>query len=131
MTQGTGTVGLRVLVVDDNLDAAESLALLLRLRGHEVRVAFDGSSALAEAEAHRPDVAFLDIDLPDMNGYELARRLRAGPTPTGTRLVALTGHNPDEGPDLARAAGFDVLLVKPVGVEELTAALRAHPGPSP
>jgi CheY-like chemotaxis protein len=69
-------------------------------------------------------VAFLDIDLPDMNGYELARRLRAAPGQSGARLVALTGHTAREGADLALAAGFDVLLIKPVGLEELTAALR-------
>src|SRR5215470_120994 len=127
MTQIPPPVGLRVLVVDDNLDAAEALALLLRLRNHEVHVALDGVNALAEAEAHRPHVAFLDIDLPDMNGYELARRLRAEPGQSGLRLVALTGHTQVEGPNLALAAGFDALLIKPVGLEELTAVLPAPP----
>src|SRR5262245_58115306 len=131
MSQAPPPAPLRVLVVDDNLDAAEALALLLRMRGHDVRVALDGDRALAEAAAYRPHIAFLDIDLPDINGYELARRLRAEPAHAGLRLVALTGHSKED-PSLARAAGFDVLLVKPVAVDELTAVLPpAHPGPSP
>jgi CheY-like chemotaxis protein len=122
------SAGLRVLVVDDNLDAAQALALLLRLRGHDVRVALDGAQALTEAAAHRPHVAFLDIDLPDIDGYELARRLRADPVQAVARLVALTGHTHDEDRRLATAAGFDELLIKPIGLEELTAALPLSGG---
>jgi CheY-like chemotaxis protein len=123
MMQALPPRGLRVLVVDDNADTAEALALLLRLRGHADVVAFDGTQALAEAAAHRPDVAFLDIGLPDLDGYELARRLRADPPQAGARLVALTGYTHDEDRQRAFEAGFDEMLIKPVGPEELTAAL--------
>jgi PAS domain S-box-containing protein len=110
---------MRVLVVDDNVDAADSLALLLRLQGHEVQVAYDGLAALAKAEASVPAVAFLDIGMPAMDGHELARAFRARPALAGVRLVALTGWGQPEDRQRTRAAGFDHHLVKPVDAEAL------------
>jgi len=115
----------RVLVVDDRPDASESLALLLRLRGHEVRTASDGSSALEEFARYRPEVVFLDLGLPGMSGYEVARRLRAMPEARDVRLVALTGYGTEADRERTRAAGFDVHLAKPVdphAVETLLAS---------
>jgi PAS domain S-box-containing protein len=106
--------GRRVLVVDDQLDSSESLAVLLRLRGHEVRTASDGSSALEEFARYRPEVVFLDLGLPGMSGYEVARRLRAMPEARDVRLVALTGYGTEADRERTRAAGFDVHLAKPV-----------------
>ncbi|MCU0621674.1 MAG: ATP-binding protein [Gemmatimonadales bacterium] len=114
--------GLRVLVVDDNVDAADSLATLLGLRGHAVSVAHDGHEALARALADRPDVVLLDIGLPGMNGYEVATVLRQQPG-GGPVLVAVTGYG--QGADARRAAeaGFDRHLVKPVDAAELDRVL--------
>ena len=102
----------RILVVDDNLDAANSLALLLRGMGHEVFVAHEGRAALADLSRIRPDIALLDIAMPDMSGYELARQLRslAGPA---MRIVALTGFGLAEDRARALEAGFDQHMVKP------------------
>jgi PAS domain S-box-containing protein len=115
----------RVLVVDDNEDAAESLALLLRARGHEIRTAHDGPSALSVAEDFRPEVVFLDIGLPRMDGYEVARRLRVQPGREGLLLVALTGYGQDEDRRRAEEAGFDAHLVKPADLEALQRLLNA------
>lgn len=104
----------RVLVVDDNRDAAESLAMLLEISGYEVRVAYDGMQALEELERFHPDVVLLDIGMPGLDGYEVARRMRASPRGKAVRLVALTGWG--QGQDKCRAAeaGFDEHLTKPV-----------------
>jgi CheY-like chemotaxis protein len=109
----------KVLVVDDNVDAADSLAMLLRLVGQEVRVAYDGPSALALAEAAPPAVAFLDLGMPRMDGYELARAFRTHPSLKGVTLVALTGWGQPEDRRRTREAGFDQHLVKPVEAEAL------------
>jgi CheY-like chemotaxis protein len=111
----------RILVVDDSQDSAESLALLLELHGHEVRTAFAGPAALETASAFCPDVVLLDIGLPGMDGYEVARRLRA--EHGGCRLIALTGYGRDDDRRRSREAGFDHHLVKPVDLEELTRLL--------
>ena len=103
----------RVLVVDDNLDAVESLALLLRLQGHEVRTACDGPTALETAAAFRPEVVLLDIGLPQMDGYEVARRLREQVGLKEALLVAVTGYGQEEDRRQSDAAGFDAHLVKP------------------
>ena len=116
----------RVLVVDDNVDAAESLALLLRMGGHDVRVAHNGPDALAAAAAHLPDLVLLDIGLPGMNGHEVARRLRQQPGMDRTVLVAVTGYGQDEDRRRSLEAGFDQHLVKPVepgAVEAIVAAI--------
>jgi PAS domain S-box-containing protein len=109
---------LKILVADDNADAAESLSVLLEMVGHDVHVAGDGEEALEVARAVRPDVALLDIGMPKLNGYELARQLRAG-HPRNPVLVAITGWGQRD--DLRRAAeaGFDFHLVKPVDPDEL------------
>jgi PAS domain S-box-containing protein len=105
----------RVLVVDDNVDAADSFAVLLRLQGQEVSVAYDGASALAQAQTNPPSIAFLDLHMPAMDGYELARRLRAvSPPNQAVVLVALTGLGQPEDRQRSTEAGFDCHLVKPV-----------------
>jgi signal transduction histidine kinase len=107
----------RVLVVDDNLDAAESLAMLLKVEGHEVRTASDGPAALDVAATFRPEVVFLDLGLPRMDGYEVARRLRAQPNAAGVLLVALTGYGQEEDRRRSEEAGFDAHLIKPADPE--------------
>jgi CheY-like chemotaxis protein len=112
---------LRVLVVEDNVDAADSLSMLLRLYGHEVRVAHSGPTALESASASRPDVVLLDIGLPEMDGYQVAKRLRERPEFKDVMLCALTGYTPSEA-DLVRhqESGFDHYFIKPVSLEKLT-----------
>jgi len=116
---------VRILVVDDNDDAAEAIAALLELEGHTVRTAATAREALALVGDFRPDVAFLDIGLPDLNGYELAGAIRANPQSAKTRLIALTGYGQAPDRELAATAGFDQHLVKPAELEALLAALRA------
>ncbi len=120
--------GRRVLVVDDNVDAADSLAVLLRLQGHDVRVAHDGPTALQIVKVHRPELVFLDIGMPGMDGYEVARRLRQEPGLEKVRLAALTGWGQQEDRRRTAEAGFDLHLVKPVEpmvLEELLAEIQA------
>jgi len=117
--------GARVLVVDDNADAADALAELLRLEGYEVRVAGSAEEALAAVEVFSPQLAVLDIGLPSMNGYDLAAALRSNPRTRGVRLIALTGYG--RAPDRQRAqdAGFDDHFVKPAPLDELLARVAA------
>ena len=103
----------RVLIVDDSADAAESLAMLLTVEGHEVRTARDGPTALAAADEFQPEVVFLDIGLPGMDGYEVARRLREHAGPKPVFLAAVTGYGQEEDRCRADQAGFDAHLVKP------------------
>ncbi|HEX4591591.1 MAG TPA: response regulator, partial [Gemmataceae bacterium] len=110
---GLPAAGRRVLVVDDNVDGADSLARLLRLGGHEVRLAHDGPAALTTAEEFHPDAVILDIGLPDMNGLEVARRLRQMPDTDRMMLVAVTGYGRDEDRVRSLEAGFDYHFVKP------------------
>ena len=117
--------GLRVLVVDDNVDAAEMLATLLEMNGYTVSVEFDGASALATALREPPDVALLDIGLPDMDGHELARRLRAQPQTADAVLVALTGYGQAEDQQRAHEAGFDHHMVKPADLDRLLTLLAS------
>jgi CheY-like chemotaxis protein len=116
--------GLRVLLVDDNVDGADSLAALVRLAGHDTRVAHDGPGALEAAAAFRPQVVVLDIGLPGLTGYEVARRLRADPDLAGASLVAVTGYGRDEDRERAREAGFDHHLTKPVEFAQLLDLLK-------
>ena len=118
----------RVLVVDDNLDAAESLALLLRLRGHEVREAHDGAAAVEAAAAFRPDAVLLDIGLPGLNGYEAARRMREEPWSREAVFVAVTGWGQDADKRRSREAGIDHHLTKPVDVARLDELIEVGPG---
>jgi PAS domain S-box-containing protein len=118
--------GRRILVVDDNRDAAESLAIWLRLLGHDVRVAYNGPAALDEAAAFCPHLVLLDLGMDGMDGFEVARRLRARPGAEGLRLAALTGWGQQDDHRRTREAGFDHHLVKPVDpgkVEETLADL--------
>jgi DNA-binding response OmpR family regulator len=119
---------LTVLVVDDNKDAADSLALFLQLAGFRVRTAYDGTAGLRAAEADPPDCVVLDINMPRADGLTVARRLRANPATRGARLVALTGLSDDEHARLIRDAGFDHHLVKgragPADVQELLPMLK-------
>jgi PAS domain S-box-containing protein len=114
---------LRVLVVDDNQDAVESMALLLGMWGHEVTTASEGQAALDLAERLRPDVVLLDIGLPGLDGYEVARRLRARPGGEQTVLMAMTGYGQAEDRQRAQEAGFALHLVKPIEPEALQQAL--------
>jgi len=109
----------RILVVDDNRDSADSLSLLLGLNGHVVRTAYDGLSALEEARVFGPDVVLLDIGLPGVNGYEVARSIRATASIPPPMLVATTGWGHAEDKQRAREAGFDFHLTKPISMEAL------------
>ena len=114
---------LRVLIVEDNLETAKSLAALLALDSHEVRIAADGASALCIAQAARPDLALVDIELPEMSGYEVVREMRALPEGQRIAVVAITGYGREEDRERSRAAGFDQHLVKPVDLDTLHALL--------
>ncbi len=117
--------GVRVLVVDDDRDAGEMLALALRTRGHHAEIAKDGHEALRICDGFTPHVALLDLGLPGMDGYELAARLRERPGLEHTRLVAVTGSGQTADRQRTRAAGFDVHLVKPIDLNEVEASLAA------
>jgi two-component system CheB/CheR fusion protein len=118
-----------ILVVDDNADAAESLAKLLRLLGHEVRTANDGEGALQAACAQPPDVVLLDIGLPGMDGCEVARRMHAEPGLNRTLLIAITGYGQEEDKRRSQEAGFDAHLIKPVDINALTTLLGEYEKP--
>jgi CheY-like chemotaxis protein len=117
-----------VLVVDDNVDAATSLALLLKLDGHDVKLAHDGPAALTAARACSPQVILLDIGLPGMSGYDVARELRRDPAFAETMLVALTGYGQAEDRRKSKSAGFDHHLTKPIDDEALAALFDSVPG---
>ena len=117
----------RVLIVDDNADAANTLAALLNLQGHETKAVFSGDEALQCIESFRPHVALIDIGLPNMNGHELAECLRSSQNRHALQLIALTGYGQMEDRARARAAGFDDYLVKPVELPELERALAQYP----
>jgi signal transduction histidine kinase/CheY-like chemotaxis protein len=119
--------GVEILVIEDNLDAAQTIADLLELEGHRVRVATDGRSGLVLARERSPDVVLCDIGLPDLDGYEVARTLRADQAFRSTRLVALSGYAQPEDRRRARESGFDAHLRKPPSLEELL-QLLAPPG---
>ena len=125
-TEGPGArdARARILVVDDNVDAADSLGRLLALDGYDVRIANGGMEALREAESFRPEVILLDIGLPMMNGYDVARRLRKEPWGAEIRLVALTGWGQDEDRRRSKEAGFDEHVVKPIDPASLRVLLR-------
>jgi CheY-like chemotaxis protein len=127
---------VRILLVDDNRDAADSMRMLLREVGADVRVAHDGPEALAAFEDCRPRMVLLDIGMPGMDGYEVARRLRASPRGAQASLVALTGWGQDDDRRRVREAGFDHHLVKPAdfaALRSLIASIQSemdHPAPS-
>jgi CheY-like chemotaxis protein/two-component sensor histidine kinase len=118
----------RILVVDDNVDAAQSLAMLLRLKGQDVQVVHDGPAALQVAQDHAPDMVFLDIGMPGMDGYEVCRRLRQQPGMDNVRAIALTGWGQEQDRRRSTEAGFDHHLVKPVepaALEKLLSELQS------
>ena len=110
---------LRVLVVDDNVDTVLSFSMLLRAAGHDVRTAYDGLAAVQVAHDYRPDLVMLDIGLPGLNGYEVAKRIRQHPVLKHTVLVALTGYGQDSDRQTSLQAGFNHHLVKPACLEQL------------
>jgi PAS domain S-box-containing protein len=116
----------RVLVVDDNVDAASMLAALVRQLGHEVEIVHDGSAALQAAEGYRPEVILLDIGMPGMNGFEVARRLRELARIPAVRIVAVTGWGKAEDRERSLEAGFDMHLIKPVELSEIQRALLVN-----
>jgi CheY-like chemotaxis protein len=121
---GHAVASKRILLADDNRDAAESLAIILRLEGHDVELAHDGDAALRAWSEKRPDVALLDIGMPKANGYEVARQIRAGPGGREVLLIAITGWAQDADKAQSRAAGFDHHLTKPIEPETLIELLR-------
>ena len=116
--------GKQILVVDDNRDAANTMALLLRKWGHDVNMAYDGHEALTAAETHKPDLILLDIGLPGRDGYEVARLIRAQPALSRTTIVALTGYGTEKDRQQSRAAGFDEHIIKPVDFTRLRELLE-------
>ena len=114
-----------MLVVDDNVDAAQSLAMLLKMSGHEVQMAYDGPSGLEAALVMRPDAVLLDIGLPGLTGYEVAEQIRREATLRHTVLVALTGYGRETDRQFSQAAGFDHHLVKPADFADVQKILLA------
>jgi CheY-like chemotaxis protein len=123
--------GRRVLVVDDSISTAQSMAALLQLKGHDARVAFDGPKALATAAAFHPEVVLLDIGMPGMNGYQVAKQLRQMPGLEQTLLVALTGYGQEEDRRRSREAGCQHHLVKPVRLSAVLELLVSAAFPTP
>jgi DNA-binding response OmpR family regulator len=123
-TERHGSAGLRILVVEDDVTLAELTAALLGMSGHEVRTALDGPAALEASRAEPPDVVLLDIGLPGMDGYQVARRLRREPTDRRPVIVAVSGFGQREDRLHSYESGIDLHLTKPVDAEELLALLE-------
>ncbi|WP_114814057.1 response regulator [Paraburkholderia kururiensis] len=113
----------RILLVDDNRDATEALALLLEFEGHEVRYACDGGEAFSVVESFVPQVAFIDWNLPDMSGGDVVARLRLNPALSGTRFISLSGLSLPDSQQDAAGAGFEQSITKPATLEQLLACL--------
>jgi CheY-like chemotaxis protein len=126
MAEGTGR---RILVVDDSVDSAETLAELLKIWGHDVRVAHDGETGIAAARDYRPEVVLLDIGLPGMDGFAVAAQLRKEGL-SGRLLVALTGYGEQQDRDRAQEVGFDHHLVKPIDPDSLQKLLATSRKPA-
>lgn len=122
---------LRVLVADDNQDSAETLALLLELRGFDVSTAHDGEAAVRVYEQVQPEVVLLDLGMPKMSGHDACRAIRAMPYGDRTLIIALTGWGQARDREKSRAAGFDVHLVKPVDHDTLSRLLAQRALPTP
>ena len=118
-------MGRRILIVDDNADAADSLGVLLGIWGHEVKIAHDGVAALELARAFGPELVFLDIGMPDMNGYEVARRLRQEAGLASAKTIALSGYGAERDRLRSKEAGFDLHLVKPVDPQSLSGVIAS------
>jgi PAS domain S-box-containing protein len=123
---GHASSGRRILLADDNRDAAESLAIILRLEGHEVDLAHDGHAALLAWTEHKPDIALLDIGMPKTSGLDVARQIRAAPDGKDVLLIAITGWAQDSDKEQSRAAGFDHHLTKPIEPEALITLLGSR-----
>ena len=115
----------RILIVDDNTDAARSLAVLQGRRGHETRTAFTGPDAVIAAAEFLPEVVLLDIGLPGMDGFQVARQIRARPALGGAFLIAMSGYGREQDRAEAKAAGFDEYVVKPVNLAQVREWLQA------
>ncbi|MNT72915.1 Response regulator receiver protein [compost metagenome] len=113
----------RVLVVDDNADSADSMAELLTMLGHEARAAHGGQQALALAGGFRPDCVLLDLEMPDMSGYEVLQAMREAGADRGVQFLALTGRGTAEDQRRSQLAGFHALLTKPLAIDALSRAL--------
>jgi CheY-like chemotaxis protein len=124
-TRNVGDAGRRILIVDDNCDAAELLAELVRLSGYEVSVAFSGHSALQSVEAFRPHAVLLDIGMPGMDGYQVAQALRARPELAGLLIIAVTAWGDADARARTAACGFNLHLTKPAPLPALLGALAA------
>jgi CheY-like chemotaxis protein len=122
---------MRVLIVDDHLDTLDMFSTLLGLWGHEVRAIQQPALALAEALKFLPDVVFLDLEMPEIDGYEVARAMRGRHRLDGTFLMAVTGHGLEEDRARTHAAGFDGHLLKPVVAQQLKQFLQKRPHPMP
>jgi CheY-like chemotaxis protein len=132
MSPGSPASGRSVLIIEDHDDAREALRALLELEGHRVDAAASGPHGLELAHRRPPDVALVDIGLPEVDGYEVARRLRAmGPGPGRPYLIALTGYGQPDDIKRARDAGFDAHLLKPVDPDALARVLSAVPRTRP
>lgn len=121
-------VKYRILVADDNTSAATAIAMLLQRDGHETSAVHDGRAALEEAARFLPDIALLDIGMPHLNGYEVAREIRSAPWGENMRLFAATGWGQEKDKNLAKQAGFDVHLTKPIDFKQLLALIEEHGG---
>jgi CheY-like chemotaxis protein len=120
------SAGLRVLIVEDWPDIADSLAMLLELHAHQVHIANDGQTAIDAVPAFAPDVVLIDIGLPGIDGYEVARQLRAQYARSDLRLIALTGYMPPEDESRSRESGFDHYIMKPVDPDQIIALLDSY-----
>jgi CheY-like chemotaxis protein len=127
---GADRTALRVLVVDDNRDSADSLAVLLEMKGHEARVAYDGESALAAAKIYLPQLVLTDLAMPNVDGFGLLRELRSNPMLSLTRIVAMSGFGQSSDREQSLAAGFDAHLVKPLEMSVLNELLESVSRPS-
>jgi len=130
VSAGHPAASRRILVVDDSVDSAESLAKVLRVLGHVVHTAYDGQSALEAARLNAPDIVMLDIGMPRMDGFEVARRMRNDPALKDVFLVALTEYGQDEDRRQSQKSGFNAHLVKPVLLDHLRGVLENAPAPS-
>lgn len=124
MTGQNGQAPLCILVIDDNEDAADVLGMLLRMLGHQVHIAHGGAAALAQIDALHPDLVFLDLGMPHMDGYDVARRIRQDVRLAETRIIAVTGYVDQRRRELATEAGFNDYLIKPTNVAGLQAVIE-------
>lgn len=120
----------RILVVDDNRDAARTLTLLLNLKGHEAHECYSGEQALVDAERLRPQVILVDISMPGLDGYQTCQLLRQQPWSRHLVMIALSGYGAQEDQRRSQEAGFDMHLVKPVDLMDLLQVLETTPSPS-